>query len=57
MFDQSIDILASFYLVETCFKGLEGCYGLFRTFPISNLTTEPRFGFLQTDFSQIRSHT
>ena len=28
-------------LVETHFRGLEGCYGLYRTFPISNLTPEP----------------
>ena len=32
-------------LVETDFRDLEECYGLYRTFPISNLTSEPNLIF------------
>ena len=32
-------------LVETRFRDLEGCYSLYRTFPISNLTLEPDLVF------------
>ena len=39
----SISIDCFILLVEThfFFRDLEGCYGLYRTFPISNLTPEP----------------
>ena len=40
------------YLVETHFKGLEGCYGLYHTLSISNMIPEPNFGFLQIIFSK-----
>ena len=40
-------------LVEThYFRGVEGCYSLYRTFPISNLTPEPIFGFNRPHFSK-----
>ena len=32
---------ASFYQQRPDFRDLEGCYGFYRTFPISNLTPEP----------------
>ena len=47
-----IVMFASFYLIETLFRGLEGCYDFYHTFPISNLTPEPRFGFSQIIFSK-----
>ena len=34
------------------FRDLEGCYGPYRTFPISNLTLEHIFDFSQTIFSK-----
>ena len=56
MFDQLINTFASFYLVETYFKGLEGGYGFYRTFPISNLTPEPRLWFFTYLFFLQESH-
>ena len=44
-------------LVETRFRDLEGCYGLYRTFLISNLTPEPDPVFRKITFSKIRSCT
>ena len=44
-------------LVETHFRDLEGCYGPYRTFPISNLTPEPDPVFRRPIFSKTRSHT
>ena len=32
--------LASFYQYRPDFRDLKGCYGLYRTFPISNLTSK-----------------
>ena len=54
----SIDLLVNCHVCFTLFsrdsflRGLKGCYGLYCTFPISNLTPEPRFGFSQTVFSK-----
>ena len=57
MFDQSIVIRVSFYLVETHFRVLEGCYGFYRTFSISNLTPKPKFGFFhKPPFPNKESH-
>ena len=39
-------------LVETRFRGLEGCYGFYCTFPIGNPTLGPRLNFLRTRFSK-----
>ena len=43
--------------VETHFRDLEGCYGLYHTFPISNLTPEPNLIFRRPTISKTRSHT
>ena len=54
----SINLLVNCHVCFTLFsrdsflRGLKGCYGLYCTFPISNLTPEPRFGFSQTVFSK-----
>ena len=42
-------------LVDTRSRGLEGCYGLYRTF--RNLTPELDPVFLRPPFSEVRSHT
>ena len=53
----SIVMIASFYQQKPDFRDLEGCYGFYYTFPISNLTLEPDPVFSQPAFSKIRSHT
>ena len=57
----SINFFINFHTCFTLFSrpvfmDLGGCYGLYRTFPTSNLTPGPRLGFSQTCFS-FRSHT
>ena len=58
----SIDFLTNCHvcfilLVETHFsKDLEGCYGLYRIFPISNLTPEPDPIFHRPTFPNKESH-
>ena len=53
-----IDLLVNCYICLTLFsrdsflRGLEVCYSLYRTFPISNLTFEPIFGFSHLVFSK-----
>ena len=50
---QLIAMSGSPYLVETFFfRGLEGCYSLYRTFLISNLIPEPRLRFFADSFSK-----
>ena len=50
--DFFINCYTSFYLVETHFRDLEGYYGFYCTFPISNLTFELMFDFSYTIFSK-----
>ena len=51
--DSLIDCHVSFIsLVETRLRDLEGCYGFYRTFPISNLTPEPDPVFHRPTFFQ-----
>ena len=52
----SIVMIDLFYQQRPDFRDLEGCYDLYRTFPISNLTLEPIRFFIDHLF-QIRSHT
>ena len=46
----SIAMIASILLVETRLRDLEGCYGPYRTFLISNLTPEPDPVFRRSPF-------
>ena len=54
----SIDLLANYHVCFTLFsrdpffRGLEGCYGLYRTFQISNLIPRPRLKFFANNFSK-----
>ena len=54
----SIDLLVNCHVYFTLFskdpffRSLEGCYGLYHTFPISNLIPEPRLRFFTDSFSK-----
>ena len=57
----SIDLLVNCHVwftlfsIDPFFRGLEGCYGLYRTFLISNLIPKPRLRFFANSFSKEKS--